>query len=105
MSEPTPPRWPALRGLRLFLARDFGLLLAALFAPFVAMLRGLRRLGLEGTGAEPDPTSLPERLAERFCHRDDTIVTIVAMISSILWFLAAFMAIVTAVLSCCGGAS
>ena len=60
MSEPTPPRWPALRGLRLFLARDFGLLLAALFAPFIAMLRGLRRLGLEGTGAEPDPLDTGE---------------------------------------------
>lgn len=105
MSKHTSPRWPALRGLRIFLARDAGLVLAALFAPFTAALYHLRRIGLEGTGTEPDPTSLPERFVARFCHKDDSVITIVAVVSSILWLVAAFMAVVTAVLPACGGAS
>lgn len=103
VTSPTPPpQWPALRGLRIFFARDIGLVLAALFAPFTAALCYLRRAGLEGTGTAPDPTSLPERLAARFCHKDDTVITFLSVMSFFLWLVVITSSAALAVLAACG---
>ena len=103
VTSPTPPpRWPALRGLRIFFARDIGLVLAALFAPFTAALCYLRRAGLEGTGTVPDPASLPERLAARFLHKDDTVITVLSVMSFFLWLVAGGAILILAALAACG---
>ena len=107
VTSPTPsPRWPALRGLRIFFARDIGLVLAALFAPFTAALCYLRRAGLEGTGTWPDPESLPERLAERFREGlldTDSFFVGLVILASVAWLIAGLVVVAAGLAAVFGG--